>query len=143
MKAREIMTRDIITVKKDYTIRKLIDTLQNNNITGAPVVDDKGELIGIVSVKDVIKAVSSLIKVQLSIEEIKEMRGKFNWVEGIMTSEVISVSADSEILDVFKVMVEKHIHRVPVMEKGKMVGIISASDAYRVMVKHIQESQTD
>jgi CBS domain-containing protein len=128
------MTPDVITVKKDWTIKKLIKTLQDNSITGAPVVDDKGGIIGIVSVKDVIKAVSGLMKVQLSIKEINEMRGKFNWVEGIMTTGAITVGADDDVKDVFRLMVEKHIHRVPVMEKGEMAGIISVSDAYRVIV---------
>ncbi|MFW6134716.1 MAG: HPP family protein, partial [Elusimicrobiota bacterium] len=99
MKAKDIMTTNLITVKKDYTITRMIKILQDNNITGAPVVDGQDNLIGIVSIKDIIQAVSDLIKVHLSVEKIKEMRGKYNWVEGIMSTDVITADVNEEVLD--------------------------------------------
>ena len=63
MKAKEIMTRRIISVRKDCTIRKLVRTLQDNNITGAPVVDDSGNLVGMVSVSRSKRFLPSLIRI--------------------------------------------------------------------------------
>jgi len=141
MKARDIMTRKVVTVKKDCTVGKLITILKENSITGAPVVDNEGNLVGIVSVKDLIEAISVLIKTRLSAKEIKDLRGKFNWVEGFMTADVITADAESDILDVFELMVKEHIHRVPIMENGKMVGILSASDAYRTLLRFLEEHE--
>ena len=139
MKAKQIMTRQVVTVRKDYTVGRLIRILKDNRITGAPVVDAKGKLIGIVSVKDLVSAVADLVRVHLSIEEINGMRGRYNWVEGFMTKNVITVEAEDEVKDIFKLMVEKHIHRVPVMENGVLVGIISTSDAHKAIIKYIEE----
>jgi len=132
MQAKDIITTDLITINKELTIRQLIKILQKNNITGAPVVDEDGRLEGIVSGKDIINAVAELIRVNLSIEDIGSDVGKLNWVEGIMTKDVVTVTGDADVKDVFDIMSKKHIHRIPVTRNGKLAGIISASDAHRV-----------
>ncbi len=134
MKAREIMSRGVITVKKEYTVKRLIKVLKEKKITGAPVVEGD-EIVGIVSRANIIEAVDDMLKVNLSASEIKEMRGKFNWVEGIMSRDVITVDAEDDVFDVFKIMADRHIHRIPVMEKGKLAGIISVTDAIRAFIK--------
>jgi CBS domain-containing protein len=141
MKAKEIMIRDVVFANENDTIRKFIRELNDNHITGAPVLNDAGDLAGIVSVKDIINALDNLLRVKLSAEEIKETRGRFNWVKGIMTKDVITVGPDTEVKDVFKLMVDKHIHRVPVVDKeGKVIGIISTSDAHKAIVKYVKEA---
>ncbi len=142
MKAKEIMSRNVIFVKKDYTVRKLIRILKENRITGAPVVDDRGNLEGIVSRASIIDAVDEMLKVKLSPGEINKLKGRFNWVEGIMTREVITVEAEDDALEVFKLMDSRNIHRIPVMEDGKIAGIISVSDAIRAFTK-ITGAQND
>jgi len=133
MKAKDIMTRDVVTVKKDLSIRKLIKLLENKKITGVPVVDDDGKLEGIVSEKDIIIAIDHLIKVHVSLDEQRDIHGKYNWVEGIMTRKVETVCEDSEASEAFRLMSEKRFHRVPVVKEGKMVGIISSMDACRIL----------
>ncbi|MDA3793439.1 MAG: CBS domain-containing protein [Elusimicrobia bacterium] len=139
MKAKKIMTKDVVFAKKSDTIRKFIKMLNDNKITGAPVLNDNDELVGIVSVKDILNALDGLLKVRLSAEEVNNLRGKFNWVDGIMTENVITVDPDTEVMDIFKLMVEKHIHRVPVTKNGKVIGIISASDAHNAIVEYVKE----
>lgn len=133
MKVKELMTQTVLTVKKDISIRKLVKLLDENSITGAPVVDDDGKLIGIVSSKDVIRAIDHLIKVHISIDEQQEDRGRYNWVEGIMTHKVITADEDDDVRKVFRTMVEKKIHRLPVVRDGRPVGIISSQDACRLV----------
>ena len=135
MKVRDVMTTELVTVNKELTIRQLIKVLQQNQVSGVPVVDPEGRLEGIVSEKDVIKAVAELIKVNLSIEEINRKVGKLNWVEGIMSKNVITVTGDMDAREVFKIMASKQIHRVPVVKNGILVGIVSASDAHRLIEK--------
>ena len=133
MKVKELMTKSELTVKKNISIRKLVKLLIEHSITGVPVVDDDGKLIGIVSSKDVIRAIEHLIRVHVSIDEQQENRGKYNWVDGIMTRKVITVSEEDDVQKVFRTMVERKIHRVPVVKDGKPVGIISSHDACRLV----------
>jgi len=133
MKVKELMTSNVLSVKKDLSIRRLIKLLDENKITGAPVVDDEGKLIGIVSSKDVIRAIDHLIRVHISIDEQQEHKGKYNWVEGVMTTEVITANEEDDVRDVFRTMVERKIHRIPVVRNGELVGIISSQDACRLV----------
>lgn len=133
MKVKELMTKNVLSVKKNISIRKLVKLLGDHSITGAPVVDDDGKLIGIVSSTDVIRAIDHLIRVHISIDEQQENKGKYNWVDGIMTSKVITVSEEDDVREVFHTLVERKIHRVPVVRDGKPVGIISSLDACRLV----------
>lgn len=133
MKVKELMTKNVLSVKKNISIRKLVKLLGEHSITGAPVVDDDGKLIGIVSSTDVIHAIDHLIRVHISIDEQQENKGKYNWVDGIMTSKVITVSEEDDVREVFHTLVERKIHRVPVVRDGKPVGIISSLDACRLV----------
>ena len=135
MKAKEIMSKMPITVQKEVTIRALIKILLKNQISGVPVVDKEGKLEGIVSEKDVIRAIAELIRVNLSIDEIRENPGRYNWVEGIMSRDVITVTEESDAVEVFRIMAKRHIHRIPVVQDEKLVGIISSSDAHRLLEK--------
>lgn len=133
MKVNELMTRNVMTVPADMSIRKLVRLLEQNRITGAPVVDADGKLIGIVSGRDIVKAIDHLIRVHISIDEQQEDKGKYNWVEGIMSAKVFTCSADDDVREVFSTMVEKKIHRMPVVENDKPVGIISSQDACKLV----------
>lgn len=133
MKVKEIMTHDVLTVTKDLSIRRLIKLLDKNKITGAPVVDEQGKLIGIVSSKDVIRAIDHLIRVHVSLDEQKEHKGKYNWVDGLMTTDVITADEEDDVREVFGTMLRLQIHRIPVVKEGKPVGIISSQDACKIV----------
>ena len=133
MKVKEIMTRDVLTVTKDLSIRRLIKLLDKNKITGAPVVDEQGKLIGIVSSKDVIRAIDHLIRVHVSLDEQKEHKGQYNWVDGLMTTDVVTADEEDDVREVFGTMLRLQIHRIPVVKEGKPVGIISSQDACKII----------
>ncbi|MBW7996883.1 MAG: CBS domain-containing protein [Candidatus Glassbacteria bacterium] len=133
MKVKNLMTHNVLTVTGDMSIRKLVMLLEQNRITGAPVVDGDGKLIGIVSGRDIVKAIDRLIRIHISIDEQQEDKGKYNWVEGIMTADVFTCGEDDDVQQVFNTMVEKKIHRLPVVKDGKPVGIISSQDACKLV----------
>ena len=133
MIARDVMTRKVITVSSDLSIRKLIQLLITERISGVPVVDEAGEVIGIISERDILKAVDRLIKVKVSLDEEMTFKGSFNWVDGIMTKEVVSVSEDDPVELVCKLMSDRKIHRVPVMSGKKIVGIITSMDVLKTV----------
>jgi CBS domain-containing protein len=120
MIAKEIMTRDIITVAPDLTVRKLAMTLVKNQISGAPVAGKNGKIVGIVSEADIVAK-----------------KGKD--VKAIMSKKVISVAEDTPVEEIAQLMTKHKIKRLPVMNGGKVVGIVSRADIVNAiaMGKHV------
>ena len=120
MIAKEIMTRDIITVAPELTVRKLAMTLVKNQISGAPVAGKNGKLVGIVSEADIVAK-----------------KGKD--VKAIMSKKVISVAEDTPVEEIAQLMTKHKIKRLPVMDGGKVVGIVSRADIVNAiaMGKHV------
>jgi len=146
--AADVMTKDVITVKKRTTIRELAELFANRRISSFPVVDDNGELIGIVTETDLIEQDKSLhIPTVISIfdwviylesnkkfeKELKKMTGQT--VGDIFTEEVDSVKTTALLSEVADIMSSKKIHAVPVVEGKKIVGVISRIDLIRTMIK--------
>lgn len=141
LKAKDIMTRDVITVKLATTIEELARILMQNKVSGAPVVNDEGDLIGIVTENDLISqnkrfhiptivrlfdafiVFSSTSRIE---KEIKKMAAVT--VDGICTKEVISVTESTPVEDIATIMSEKKVHLIPVVEGKKIKGIISKID---------------
>jgi CBS domain-containing protein len=120
MIAKEIMTKDIITVAPELTVRKLAMTLVKNQISGAPVAGKNGKLVGIVSEADIVAK-----------------KGKD--VKAIMSKKVISVDEDTPVEEIAQLMTKHKIKRLPVMNGGKVVGIVSRADIVNAiaMGKHV------
>lgn len=109
MNAKEIMTRDIITVSPSMKIKDLAITLIKNQISGAPVAGKDGKILGVVSEADIISK-----------------KGKD--VRAIMSKKVISVSEDATVEEVAQLMTTHAIKRLPVMNGAAIVGIVSRAD---------------
>ena len=106
---REIMTRDVLTASPDMLVEDVAKLLAFHNITGMPVEDWDGQLVGIVSEADVIG------KVGITVDDV-------------MSRDVISVTEDAPIEEVAKLMTERRIRRVPVMAGSNVAGIVSRAD---------------
>jgi CBS domain-containing protein len=109
MNAKEIMTRDIITVSPSMKVKDLAMTLIKNQISGAPVAGKDGRILGVVSEADIIGK-----------------KGKD--VRAIMSKKVISVSEDATVEEVAQLMTTHAIKRLPVMNGAAIVGIVSRAD---------------
>ncbi|HEX7230084.1 MAG TPA: CBS domain-containing protein [Candidatus Binatia bacterium] len=109
MIARDIMTKDIITVAPTMTVKLLAKTLVKNQVSGAPVADRNGKIIGIVSEADIIAK-----------------KGKD--VRSIMSKKVITVPDNTSVEDIAQLMTTHSVKRVPVMHDAKVVGIVSRAD---------------
>jgi CBS domain-containing protein len=112
MKAREIMTRDVLSILDEATIEEAARMLARNRISGLPVVNGAGLLLGLVTEHDLIA---------------KSGRT----VSDIMSRGVITVSPDTEVEQVQHLLTNQRIRRVPVVEDGMVVGIVSRSDLVR------------
>jgi len=146
--ARDVMTTDIVTVKKETTIRELAELFTSRRIGSIPVVDDNGALIGIVSESDLIEqdknfhipTVISLFDWVIYLESEKKFEKELRkmtaqTVGDMYTGDVETVSPDTPVSDIADIMSRKKIHSLPVVEGKKMVGIVSRIDLIRTMIK--------
>ena len=109
-----IMTKDVIAVKKDTAIQDTIRIMVENNITGLPVVNDKMQLVGVISEKDVM----------MLLYDVGSRAGK---VQDFMTKNVVSFDREDSLAEVCDCLLKNHFRRVPIVAgpKKKLVGIIS------------------
>lgn len=147
MLIKSIMTRRVITVSPKMNIRKLAELFVKKDISGAPVVDNRGKLLGIVREEGVIfkdTKVHLPTFVSLSVgflalgtkrleEEIKKMTA--SKVADIMERNIATISSDMEIEDVAAMMIETGNSYFPVVDKGKLVGVITKKDIVRAIAK--------
>src|SRR4249919_3217808 len=120
MIAKNIMTRDIITVTPTMTVKNLAMTLIKNQISGAPVSSKDGKIVGIVSESDIVAK-----------------KGKD--VKAIMSKKIISVNEETSVEEIAQLMTTHGIKRLPVMRGDKVVGIVSRADIVSAIAlgKHI------
>ena len=135
--AKDIMTTKVITVQKDTTVTALAEILWKNKISGAPVLDDEGNVVSVVTESDLIDQnkkvhIPTMVSILDSViflesskkteKEIKKMAG--NTVQDISSMELISVSENTRLDEIATIMAEDNIHTIPVLDEGKLVGII-------------------
>ena len=139
--AKEIMTPEVITVTQSTSIKELADLFIKNKVNGFPVLDENGELIGIVTEKNLIEqnknlhipTVIALFDAVIYLESEKKFEEevkRFNatQVKDIYTSNVITVSANADIHEIASLMATKGVHSIPVVEDKKILGIIGKLD---------------
>jgi CBS-domain-containing membrane protein len=144
--AKEIMSKEVITVGMKTSVSELADILWKNRISGVPVLDENGNVVSVVTESDLIDQTKKIhIPTMISIldsviflesskkteKEIKKMAG--NTVEDICSIELVSVSEDTGLDEIATIMAEKSVHTLPVIQDGKLVGVIGKSDIIRSM----------
>jgi CBS domain-containing protein len=148
MKAKDIMTTEVTIVKEDTPIEEIAKILSENRISGVPVVNDEGKIKGIVTEGDLLHKITnprvpgfmgllggviyfnSLDKYKEDFKKLAAMKA-----EEIMTTDIITVSPDAEVEEIATIMVDRGIKRIPVIEKGKVVGIISRADIIKTLAR--------
>jgi len=128
IKVRDYMTRGLITLKPDMELFEAISLLQKNRISGAPVVDENGHLIGVLSEGDCLNAI---------IKDIyyEEAGGR---VSEYMSTAVETIGPDEDIIDIAIDFNKKRKRRFPVIEDGRLVGQISQRDILRAVLEIAQ-----
>jgi CBS domain-containing protein len=149
--ARDIMTRNVVTVKPETSIEELAALLVENEISGVPVVDHAGSLFGIVTENDLISrnkrlhipTVISFLDAAIYLEssrkfedEVKRMAA--TKVGDICTRKVVTITEDITVVDIATIMAEKKVHLLPVIKEGKVVGIIGKRDMVRAVARQAE-----
>lgn len=145
--AADIMTRELITVTKDVTVKELASLLTAKDISGVPVVDEDNNLIGIVTQSDLIDqnkkvhipTVASILDSFIFLERPGKMEQEMKKIAGatvadIYTQDPVSVEEDTGLDEIATIMSEKKIHTLPVTKDGKMTGVIGKRDIIRTII---------
>ena len=144
--AKDIMTADVITVKLDTPISEVAQTFHEKGISGAPVLDDGGNLIGIITESDLIEqnkklhipTVVALFDAVIYLESLKHFEKELKKMSGtkvgdVYTSKVVSVETGTQINEIASIMSEKQFHTIPVLEEGRLAGIVGKDDIIKTM----------
>jgi CBS domain-containing protein len=122
LKAKDVMTKDVIVIGPEATLEETIRTLVGNKISGMPVCDEGGRIIGMISERDILNFMFS--------GNLKSTR-----VREAMSREVITFSPEADLDTICLTMGEKKIRRVPIVDLGKLVGIVSRRSIIRTVLQ--------
>ena len=149
LKAKDFMTKDVITINSAATVEELARLLIEHKISGVPVVNNKKELIGIVTENDLISQnkrlhIPTIIRLFDAFivlgsgkleEEIKKMAAAT--VEEICIKKIVSITEDTPLQEVATIMSEQKIHLLPVLRNNVVVGIVGKADIVDAMSREI------
>lgn len=147
MKVKDIMTRDVKTISPDMSVKDAAAMLSRMQISGLPVADKEGHIIGMFTEKDLIRLTlpsyvehagefvylldtNGFAKKSAELEKIK--------VSDAMRKDVICVGEDTSLAEVSRIMITKKVRRIPVLKDDKLAGIVARADIVREILKHLE-----
>lgn len=142
MKAQDIMTSDVVTVRPEMTVHDVAVLMTRKHISGLPVVSKDGDVLGIISESDLIhraelgtddppRALSLVIGDTSAAQDFAKAHGKS--AHDVMSRPVVSVHCDSDVNEIADILDRRRVKRVPVLKDGKLVGIVARSDLVRAL----------
>jgi len=143
MNAADLMTRDVVTVGPEASLADAIRLMLKFRVSGLPVVDGAGRLIGLLTEGDLLHRIETgtdaprmgwfqaLVARGRMAEQYAHTHGRR--VQDVMTRDVVTVREESPLADIVRVMDSKHFRRVPVVDGGRLVGVVSRSDFVRLL----------
>lgn len=147
VKARDIMTRKVISVSPETEVTKAAKIMLDNFINGMPVVDSEGCLVGIICQSDLIAqqkqlplpSVFTILDSVIPLFSQKNLESEVQkiiatTVSKAMTPDPITISPESSLEEIAKLMVDKKLYTLPVVEKGKLIGIVGKEDILRTLL---------
>jgi CBS domain-containing protein len=144
--ARQIMTTQVHTVRADSSIGEAVQLLASHRISGVPVVDGEGALLGMLTEADLIDAQKRETQIprtllygvfplpdDVLVEAVR--RGKLLKASDLMTKRVVTATEETTLHELADLMVQHWINRVPIVRDGRLVGIVSRSDLIRALAQ--------
>ncbi len=155
LKVRDLMTTQLVTLKPTDTVKKAAIKFAVDNVSGAPVVDNRNHLLGILSENDILNLI---FKYQVALDDensdtvmlnypmdsssepdsdLKKLSDEISNIEvsSIMIRTVLTTTPDTSLMEVLRAMIEMKVNRVPVVEQGVVIGIISRGDIIFALYK--------
>ena len=147
MRAHQIMTRSVITIAPDATILEAARTMLQHHVSGLPVVDAAGKLLGIVSEGDFIRRSEigtprkrgRWLKVLLGDSAVDYVREHGRRVSDVMTSDPVTITEDATLEEIVDAMETNGVKRLPVMKDGRLVGLVSRANLMQAVASLARE----
>ena len=150
MRVKDVMTKKVIGVQAEADVATAIDLMVSSRVSGLPVIDDGGALVGLLSEADLIRRIeigtqgkpatwlSCLVHPGRLAEDYARTHGRK--VGEIMTREVVTVGPEALLEEAAALMEEKGVRRLPVVSEGKLVGILARADFMRALAGFVRQS---
>ncbi len=144
MKVKELMATEVVSVSPDTTYEETARLLYTHQISGAPVLDEKGRVVGFVSEKDIVRILYPWYRsfyespesyTDMEARESKASDIRNTKVEVFMKRNIFTVTPDDPIMKAGALMLAHDVNRLPVVENGKVVGIVSRGSIYKAILK--------
>lgn len=148
MLVKDVMTKKVITATPSTRFTKLVRLLIKKNISGVPIVNKKGGVVGVISEKDLFfrlfpsqEEFYKNVEYYLNHKNLeKETRAIVKLkAKDLMTKEIISIGKNDHILTACSLLLIYDIRRLPVLDQGKLVGVVTTNDIYKNFLQHLIE----
>ncbi len=132
----EIMTKEVVTISPDVSLKDAAEVFRDKRISGIPVVNDDGRTVGIITLTDMLKALNRIY----TLKELQDRMGALDFskmraderlkgrVRDIMTKEVYTMGPHETVDNLMRIMFTKNIHTIPIIEQGRIIGIVGKRD---------------
>ena len=138
LEARDIMTRTVHTACPSDPLRKVIETICRHMVSSVPVVDGKGQLVGLISERDILHAMRPGMprspgkpSARKALKTTRDLDGLL--ARDVMIVKVVTRTPGTDVLRLASVMALRKIRRIPIVDGRKLVGIVSHGDVYRAI----------
>ena len=118
---------DVVTVTPQQTVARVVEVLAQNRIGAVPVINQEGQLIGIISERDIIRGLSEHADAVLALR-----------ADQLMTRDIKTCSSEDELVDLMEVITQQRIRHLPVIQNGALQGIVSIGDVVKQRLEEVQ-----
>lgn len=145
MKVKDLMCKEFLTLSPENTYEEVVALLYKNNLNGAPVVNNDNELIGYISEKDLFRILYPYYKsfyenpenyTDGEKREEKAHEIRYHKLETFMNKSPLTITPDIPVMNAGALMLARRVHQFPVIENGKVVGLISRELIYKTVFKN-------
>jgi len=144
MRAEDIMSRDPVTVRAEAPLAEVVELLAGRHLSGVPVVDAEGRLLGVLTESDLMRRVAAAADAPPGflaglIRDAAREAGRFAKIHGrtaqdVMTPDPLAVAPGASVAEVAKLLEERRIRRVPVVQDGRLLGLVSRADLLKALL---------
>jgi CBS domain-containing protein len=151
MKATDVMVRDVVTIESDATVKDAMELLMKHDISALPVVDNDGAVVGIISEADLIRRedistekhrpwwLEAITPATTLAAEFAKSHGQR--VDEVMSRLVVSAQAETPLCDIATLLERHRIKRVPIIQDGKLIGIVSRANLIQALASSSPKSE--
>lgn len=143
MRAREVMTADVVAVRPDTSAKDAAELLAERGFAALPVVDAEGRVLGIVAEADVLRGRLPRDPRLHLLRDDDDGGPPPATVDGIMTTEVRTVESGTDVADIARLFVDARLRSIPITDRGRLVGIVSRRDLLRTLLVPDEQLRAD